>query len=80
MLEPFCRSLYSVSIVSTKATNGGTQIRVFSLSLVLACFLKRRLLAETRAGARICIALLDRMVTLYDAEDSSDGGKAFDYG
>ncbi|KAF8557778.1 hypothetical protein OG21DRAFT_1536824 [Imleria badia] len=41
---------------------------------------RRRLLAETRAGARICIALLDRMVTLYDAEDSSDGGKAFDYG
>ncbi|KAI9461490.1 spinocerebellar ataxia type 10 protein domain-containing protein [Boletus coccyginus] len=38
------------------------------------------LLAETQVGARICVTLLDRMVTLYDAEDSSDGGKAFDYG
>ena len=40
----------------------------------------RGLIAETRVGARICITLLDRMVTLYDAEDSSDGGKAFDFG
>lgn len=57
---------------------------MFPLSLVLACFFlkkkQRGLIAETQVGARICIALLDRMVTLYDAEDSSDGGKAFDYG
>lgn len=31
-------------------------------------------------GARICITLLDRIVLLYDAEESSDGAKAFDYG
>ncbi|KIL00750.1 hypothetical protein PAXRUDRAFT_795060 [Paxillus rubicundulus Ve08.2h10] len=41
---------------------------------------RRGSLAETRVGARICVALLDRMVNLYDAENSSDGGKAFDYG
>ena len=47
----------------------------------LGTLLKNRgLIAETRVGARICITLLDRMVTLYDAEDSSDGGKAFDFG
>ncbi|KAF8449096.1 spinocerebellar ataxia type 10 protein domain-containing protein [Boletus edulis BED1] len=41
---------------------------------------RRGLLAETQVGARICIKLLDLMVILYDAEDSSDEGKAFDYG
>ena len=38
------------------------------------------LLAKSRVGARICVNLLDRMVLLYDAEESSDGAKAFDYG
>jgi len=41
---------------------------------------RRSLLAKSRVGARICITLLDRMVLLYDAEESSDGAKAFDYG
>lgn len=56
------------------------QLIVFPLPLVLPRFSKRGLLAETQVGARICITLLDRMATLYDAEDSSDEGKAFDYG
>lgn len=47
--------------------------------LVLPCSKKRELLVETQVGARLCIALLDRMVTLHDAEESSDGGEAFDY-
>ncbi|KAF9221388.1 hypothetical protein BS17DRAFT_797175 [Gyrodon lividus] len=41
---------------------------------------RRTLLTQTQVGARICLVLLDRMVNLYDAEDSSDGAKAFDYG
>ncbi|KAG2122107.1 spinocerebellar ataxia type 10 protein domain-containing protein [Suillus clintonianus] len=41
---------------------------------------RRSLLTKTRVGARICITLLDRVVLLYDAEESSDGAKAFDYG
>ncbi|KAG0709195.1 spinocerebellar ataxia type 10 protein domain-containing protein [Suillus ampliporus] len=41
---------------------------------------RRSLLTRSRVGARICITLLDRMVSLYDAEESSDGAKAFDYG
>jgi ataxin-10 len=31
-------------------------------------------------GTRICISLLDRMVTLFDAPEPSDGAKAFDIG
>ncbi|KAG1741090.1 spinocerebellar ataxia type 10 protein domain-containing protein [Suillus lakei] len=41
---------------------------------------RRSLLTKARVGARICITLLDRVVLLYDAEESSDGAKAFDYG
>lgn len=41
---------------------------------------RRSLLTKSRGGARICITLLDRMVLLYDAEESTDGAKAFDYG
>lgn len=33
---------------------------------------------KTTIGARICVFLLDDMVTLYDAEEGSDGAKAFD--
>lgn len=38
------------------------------------------LLTKSRGGARICTTLLDRVVLLYDAEESTDGAKAFDYG
>ncbi|KAH7907262.1 spinocerebellar ataxia type 10 protein domain-containing protein [Hygrophoropsis aurantiaca] len=38
------------------------------------------MLIQKPAGARICVTLLDRMVGLYDAEESTDEGKAFDYG
>lgn len=41
---------------------------------------RRSLLTKTRGGARICITLLDRVVLLYDAEESTDGAKAFNYG
>lgn len=41
---------------------------------------RQALLAKTRVGARTCITLLDRMTNLHDAEESSDSGRAFDYG
>lgn len=41
---------------------------------------RQALLVKTRIGVRICITLLDRMTDLHDAEESSDAGKAFDYG
>ncbi|KAI5989338.1 spinocerebellar ataxia type 10 protein domain-containing protein [Pisolithus albus] len=40
----------------------------------------RALLVKTRIGVRLCITLLDRMTDLHDAEESSDAGRAFDYG
>ncbi|KAI6149761.1 spinocerebellar ataxia type 10 protein domain-containing protein [Pisolithus tinctorius] len=41
---------------------------------------RQALLVHTPIGVRICITLLDRMTDLYDAEESSDAGRAFDYG
>lgn len=38
------------------------------------------MLCTTPIGARVCISLLDRMVTLFDAPETSDGAKAFDIG
>jgi ataxin-10 len=38
------------------------------------------MLCTTPIGARVCISLLDRMVTLFDAAEPSDGAKAFDIG
>ncbi|PPR03220.1 hypothetical protein CVT26_008068 [Gymnopilus dilepis] len=40
----------------------------------------RQLLAKTKVGVRICIGLLDNMVSLHEAEEGSDGAKAFDVG
>lgn len=40
----------------------------------------RKMLTKTTIGARICVTLLDQMVKLYDAEEASDGAKAFDVG
>ncbi|KIM82958.1 hypothetical protein PILCRDRAFT_69997 [Piloderma croceum F 1598] len=41
---------------------------------------RSRMLCTTPVGARVCITLLDRMVTLFDAVEPSDGAKAFDIG
>lgn len=38
------------------------------------------MLIDTPVGIRICISLLDDMVKLYDADESSDGARAFDIG
>jgi ataxin-10 len=40
----------------------------------------RSILSTTSVGVRLCMRLLDGMVRLYDAEEVSDGGKAFDIG
>ncbi|KAK2463664.1 hypothetical protein APHAL10511_004415 [Amanita phalloides] len=39
-----------------------------------------KLLCTTVIGSRICIMILDTMIRLYDAEEQSDGGQAFDIG
>jgi ataxin-10 len=38
------------------------------------------MLTATPTGLRLCKRLLDGMITLYEAEEISDGGKAFDVG
>ncbi|KAJ7626436.1 spinocerebellar ataxia type 10 protein domain-containing protein [Mycena polygramma] len=39
-----------------------------------------KMLTRTTNGVRICISLLDSMVQLYDAEDATEGARAFDVG
>lgn len=38
------------------------------------------MLTRTAIGARVCVSLLDDMLKLYDAEESSEGAQAFDVG
>lgn len=38
------------------------------------------MLTRTPIGARICIILLDDMVKLHDADEGSEGARAFDVG
>jgi len=37
-------------------------------------------MTRTQVGVRICIVLLDNMVRLHEAEEGSEGAKAFDVG
>ncbi|KAF7964993.1 hypothetical protein HWV62_1166 [Athelia sp. TMB] len=41
---------------------------------------RSEVMCTSTIGARVCISLLDRIVTLYDAVEPSDGAKAFDIG
>ncbi|KAH7929116.1 hypothetical protein BV22DRAFT_1003495 [Leucogyrophana mollusca] len=65
-------------------TSPDTRTVLSTMVLVVNCVHENKercsMLTKAPAGIRICITLLDRMVSLYDAEESSDGGKAFDYG
>ena len=40
----------------------------------------RKLFTTTPLGLRIIVAILDRMVSLHDVEELSDGGQAFEIG
>ncbi|KAJ7623465.1 spinocerebellar ataxia type 10 protein domain-containing protein [Roridomyces roridus] len=55
-----------------------------TLMLILNCIdssrTRMKMLTRTVAGVRICVHLLDNMVRLYDAEDGSEGARAFDIG
>jgi len=39
-----------------------------------------KMLTRTTIGVRVCISLLDNMLKLYDAGESSEGAQAFDVG
>ncbi|KAJ7493437.1 spinocerebellar ataxia type 10 protein domain-containing protein [Mycena galericulata] len=55
-----------------------------ALVLILNCIdtsrTRIKMLIRTVSGVRICVSLLDNMVRLYDAEDASEGARAFDIG
>jgi ataxin-10 len=55
-----------------------------TLIFVLNCVHRNRkrthLLVKSKVGVRICIHLLDNMVNLHEAEEGSEGAKAFDIG
>jgi ataxin-10 len=40
----------------------------------------RKLLIRAPIGSRLCIILFDNMASLYDAQEGSDGARAFDIG
>ncbi|KAF5355327.1 hypothetical protein D9758_006039 [Tetrapyrgos nigripes] len=57
---------------------------VAAMTLVKNCIADSRtrakMLTRTTIGSRLCVSLLDNMVKLYEADEGSDGGKAFDTG
>ncbi|KAF9245294.1 spinocerebellar ataxia type 10 protein domain-containing protein [Melanogaster broomeanus] len=69
-----------VRLLGSPDTRTVLSLLVLLVNCIHESIQRRTLLAGSPVGARICISLLDRMVTLYDAEDASDEGKAFDYG
>ncbi|KIY52926.1 hypothetical protein FISHEDRAFT_34347, partial [Fistulina hepatica ATCC 64428] len=60
----------------------GTMLASFVFIFNVAGSDERRLqqLCEAQIGLRICVLMLDAMIKLHDADESSEGGKAFDYG
>lgn len=55
-----------------------------ALILILNCIegsrTRVKILTRSASGVKICISLLDNMVRLYDAEDATEGARAFDIG
>jgi ataxin-10 len=57
------------------------KLTIYSYTLrVVSKTLDRRLLTKSKVGVRVCIALLDNMVRLHEAEEGTDAAKAFDIG
>ncbi|THU91515.1 hypothetical protein K435DRAFT_232145 [Dendrothele bispora CBS 962.96] len=65
-------------------SSGDDRTLVAVMTLIKNCIIDSRtrtkMLTRTTIGSRICVLLLDNMVKLYDADEGSDGGKAFDTG
>ncbi|KAG2011693.1 hypothetical protein CC2G_011781 [Coprinopsis cinerea AmutBmut pab1-1] len=53
---------------------------IFILNCIHGSRKRTKMLAKTAIGARVCVALLDGMLRLYEAEEESEGGKAFNVG
>ncbi|KAF5352890.1 hypothetical protein D9757_012091 [Collybiopsis confluens] len=65
-------------------TSPDSRILLAVLTMIAGCLHESRtrtkLLTRTAIGARICVTMLDDMVKLYDADEASDGARAFDVG
>ncbi|KAG6910234.1 hypothetical protein DXG01_012369 [Tephrocybe rancida] len=55
-------------------------VLIFILNCVHGSRMRSTMLTRTAVGARVCVSLLDDMLKLYEAEESSVGAKAFDVG
>ncbi|KAF6761575.1 spinocerebellar ataxia type 10 protein domain-containing protein [Ephemerocybe angulata] len=53
---------------------------IFILNCIHGSRRRTKLLAKSTIGARICVALLDDMLRLFEEEEESEGGKAFNVG
>lgn len=53
---------------------------VFTLNCVHGSRKRTHLLTRTTTGIRVCVSLLDCMLRLYEEDEESDGGKAFNIG
>ncbi|KAF8967697.1 spinocerebellar ataxia type 10 protein domain-containing protein [Flammula alnicola] len=53
---------------------------IFILNCIHGSRKRTQLLVKTKVGVRICIGLLDNMVNLHEADEGSEGAKAFDIG
>ncbi|KAH0582940.1 Ataxin-10 [Termitomyces sp. J132] len=53
---------------------------IFILNCIHGSRLRSTMLTRTAVGTRVCVSLLDDMLKLYEAEESSVGSQAFDVG
>ncbi|PPQ90769.1 hypothetical protein CVT25_010158 [Psilocybe cyanescens] len=53
---------------------------IFILNCIHGSKKRTQLLTKSNVGVRICIGLLDNMVRLHEAQEGSEGAKAFDVG
>ncbi|TFK18978.1 hypothetical protein FA15DRAFT_674855 [Coprinopsis marcescibilis] len=53
---------------------------IFMLNCIHGSRKRTKMLAKTTIGARVCVTLLDDMLRLYEAEEETEGGKAFNVG
>lgn len=74
----------NLSIILRLLGSPDTRIILSALVLVLNCIHgsveRAKLFTGTPLGLRIVITILDRMVSLHDVEELSDGGQAFEIG
>ncbi|KAF8075063.1 spinocerebellar ataxia type 10 protein domain-containing protein [Lyophyllum atratum] len=55
-------------------------VLIFILNCIHGSRMRTTMLTRTAVGSRVCVSLLDDMLKLYEAEESSVGAQAFDVG